>query len=317
MSSNKDNFVLISGTTHPELTRELSDILELPITPIITSKFSCGEIYAHLDATIRGKEVFLVQTCTHSVNEDYMETFILLDTLRRSFAHKIHLILPHFGYARQDRQAKIREPISAKLFSNLLGKAGADHVIAVNLHSDQIQGFFDVVTDNLSTRKLFAKYFLDKKLKDVVIVSPDTGGAKAAEKFAKKMDSPLAILHKTRPRHNESEVSHVIGDIQDKNVIIYDDMIDTAGTICNAKDALVERGAKPDGIYLAATHAVFSGPAVERLKKAQFTEVVVTNTIPLSKEQQFDGLKVLSIAPFLSQVMEAVIEHKSASIYHI
>jgi ribose-phosphate pyrophosphokinase len=225
--------------------------------------------------------------------------------------------MPHFGYARQDRQAKIREPISARLMSNLLVRAGADHIIALNLHSDQIQGFFDVVTDNLSTRKIFAEYFLNKKLPDVVVVSPDTGGAKAAEKFAKKLDAPLAILHKTRPRHNVSEVSHVIGDIKGKNVIIYDDLIDTAGTICNAKEALLERGANPSGVYLAATHAVFSGPAIDRFKEAKFTEVVVTNSIPLTKEQHFDGLHIVSVAPLLSNVMEAIIEHKSASIYHI
>ena len=317
MSKRKDEFVVISGTSHPALAKEIAKELDVPLLPMEISRFSSNEIYAHLENSIRGKEVILVQTCTQNVNEDYMETFVLLDTLKRSFAEKIHLIMPHFGYARQDRQAKVREPISARLFSSLLSKAGADHILTLNLHSDQIQGFFDVVTDNLSTRKLFAKYFHDKKLEDAVVLSPDTGGAKAAEKFAKKLGIPLAILHKTRPKHNVSEVSHVIGDIKGKNVIIYDDMIDTAGTITNAKQALIDNGANPEGIYLAATHAVFSGPAIDRLKKAKFTEVVVTNSIPIPKDKEFEGLKVISIAPLISMVMHSVIEHESASIHHI
>lgn len=308
----KQDFYIFSGTSHPALATEIAKELKTKPRAITISKFANGEIYVSIDESVRGREVFIVQTAGDNVNESVMELLVIIDALRRSFAEKIRVIMPNYAYARQDRQAKIREPISARLMANLLKAAGADHLMTIKFHSDQIQGFFDVC-DNLSPRKLFAGYFEKKKLKDLVIVSPDVGGAKAAAHFAKKLNNaPIAIFHKSRPAHNIAQVSEtIIGDVKGKTILIYDDLIDTAGTVCSARDVLVKQGVDPQKIYLAATHAVFSGPAIERLKKANFKEVVVTNSIPLSKEKQFKGLVVLSVAPMLAAVMSSVIAHRS------
>ena len=220
--------------------------------------------------------------------------------------------MPHYGYARQDRVATPREPISAKLVANLIAAAGADHVITLNLHSDQEQGFFDFPVDNLSASKLFIDYFKKKKLENLVVVAPDTGAAKAAKKFADALGAELAILHKVRPAHNVAEVTQVVGDVADKTCLIFDDMVDTAGTVVTGKEALLKKGANED-VYLATTHAVFSDPAVSRLKAAQFKEVVVTNSIPLPPEKYFDGLTVISIAGLLAKIIQNVYKAKSVS----
>jgi len=240
-----------------------------------------------------------------------MELVIIIDSVKRSFAGRIHVVMPHFGYARQDRVASPREPISAKLVADLISAAGADHVITLTLHSDQEQGFFDFPVDNLSSRKLFAEYFKKKRLKDLVVVAPDTGAAKEAKRFADMLGAELAILHKVRTAHNVSEVTQVVGDVIDKNCLIFDDLVDTAGTVVNGKEALIKRGANPD-VYLAATHGVFSPPAIDRLKQAKFKEVVVTNSIPINKDKQFPGLTVLSIAPLLAKTIQNV--HKAKSV---
>jgi ribose-phosphate pyrophosphokinase len=255
--------------------------------------------------------VFIVQTATSRVNEDLIELFIIIDSMKRSFAERIHVVMPHFGYARQDRVATPREPISAKLMANLIAAAGADHVITVNLHSDQEQGFFDFPVDNMSAKKLFVNYFERKKIKDLMVVAPDTGAAKSAKRFADMIGVDLAILHKVRMAHNVSEVTQVIGDVMDKTCLIYDDMIDTGGTVVNGKEALLKKGANAE-MYLAATHAVFSDPCISRLKTAKFKEVVVTNTIPVPAEKMFDGLTILSIAPLLAKAIDNV--HKARSV---
>lgn len=306
-------FTIFSGSSHQELAEEIAKVLKTPLGKIKLSTFSCGEKYIALEQTIRGQEVFLIQTCRDQlVNEDYMELFLMINAAKLSFAEKVHVILPHFGYARQDKVHIPREPISAKIMADLLVTAGADHVITFELHSDQNQAFFDVPVDNIMLHHLFADYFKKKKLKDITVVSPDAGGAKNAKKFADDLGgAPIAILHKTRPGHNQSAVTHVVGDVKERTCIVYDDMIDTAGSVANAYEALKKQGAKD--CYLAASHPIFSGPAIERLSKAGYTEVVVTNTIPLPKEKQFKNLKQLSVAPLLANIIASITQHKSVS----
>lgn len=306
------NLKIFSGSSHPELALGIAKALKLPISKMSISKFACGEIYAKPDDSVRGADVFLIQTCTGKVNEDYMELFIMIDALKRSFARSVHVVIPHYGYARQDRVASPREPISAKVMANLISAAGADHVISIHFHSDQTQGFFPFPMDNLHTRNLFADVLKKKKFKDPVIVAPDAGAAKEAGRLAAQLDFPLAILTKKRPKFNVAEVTAVVGDVDGKTCILLDDMVDTAGSVCAAHEALLNAGANKD-IYLVSTHAVFSGPAVERLKKTQFKEVIVTDTIPLPKEKHFKGLSVISVAPMLARVIRSVHEARSVT----
>lgn len=306
------NIKVYSGTSHPTLAAAIARELRVPLSKMSVSRFACGEIYAKPDESVRGADVFLVQTCTDQVNEDYMELFIMIDALKRSFAREVHVIIPHYGYARQDRVASPREPISAKVMANLVAAAGADHVISIHFHSDQTQGFFPFPMDNLHTRNLFADVLKKKKLKDPVIVAPDAGAAKEAGRLAQMLDYPLAVLTKKRPKFNVAEVTAVVGDVEGKTCILVDDMIDTAGSVCAAHQALLDQGANPD-IYLVATHPLFSGPAVERLKQVQFKEVIVTDTVPLPKEKQFKGLTTISVAPMLARVIRSVHENKSVT----
>lgn len=311
MSSIK--FKIFAGSSHPQLAQEISELIGQPLGKIQLKTFSSGEKYIAIDETVRGHEVFLVQTCRAGlVNEDYMELFLMCDTMKRSFASKVHVILPHFGYTRQDKIHKPREPISAKVMADLLVTSGADHVVTVQLHSDQNQGFFDIPVDNLNAHKLFAAKIKEKKLKDIVVVSPDAGGAKNAKKFADILGAPIAILHKTRPEHNVAEITHVVGDVKDKTCVIYDDMIDTGGSVVGAKKALLKHGANKD-VYLCAAHGIFSGKAPQNLKDADFKEVIVSNTIPLTKDQKFKGLTQITIAPLLANVIDSVTNQKSVS----
>ena len=311
--AEEPKFTIFAGSSHPELAEEISKALDKPLGKVKLSTFSCGEKYVAYEQTVRGQDVFLIQTCRdQKMNEDYMELFLMINAAKLSFASKIHVIIPHFGYARQDKVHVPREPISAKVMADLIVKAGADHVIAFELHSDQNQAFFDVPVDNINVHRLFAKYFLKKELKNITVVSPDAGGAKNAKKFADDLGAPIAILHKTRPAHNVAQTTHVVGDVEGRTCVIYDDMVDTAGSVASAHQALIKNGANKD-IYLAATHAIFSGPAIERLSKAGFREVVVTNTLPLPAEKQFAGLKVISIAPLIADIISSVTHQKSVS----
>ncbi len=303
---------LFSGSSHPALAQEIAECLGVALDEMFITRFACNEVYAKPKDSVRGCDVFVIQTASHNVNEDLMELFVILDSLKRSFAGKIHVVMPNYAYARQDRVATPREPISAKLVADLISTAGADHLITMKLHSDQEQGFFNFPVDNLNPDKLFAQYFIDKNIKDLVVVSPDAGGAKDAKKFADLLGASLAIIHKTRPTHNESEVMHVVGDVDGKTCLIYDDMIDTGGSVVNAMNALRSRGANKD-IYLAATHAVFSDPAPQRLKEAGFKEVVVSNSIPISEDKKFEGLKIISIAPFLSKIIQSIHDDRSVT----
>ena len=306
-------YSIFAGSSHPELAKEIAKKLKKPLGKVKLTTFSCGEKYVVYEETMRGKEVFIIQTCREGmVNADYMELFLMIDAAKLSFATKIHVILPHFGYARQDKVHTPREPISAKLMADLLVQAGADHVITFELHSDQNQAFFDVPVDNINVHRLYAKYFQKKKLKNIIVVSPDAGGAKKAKAFADDLGAPIAILHKVRPKHNVATTTHVVGDVKGKTCIIYDDMIDTAGSVMAAHNALIKHGANKD-IYLAATHPIFSGPAIKRFKEAKFKEVVVTNTMPISKEKQFKGLKQISIAPLIADIIGSITHQKSVS----
>jgi ribose-phosphate pyrophosphokinase len=303
---------IFSGSSHPELAAEIARYLRIRVSDMTLSRFACNEIYVRPEQTVRGCDVFIVQTATGRVNEDLMELFIIIDAMKRSFAERIHVVMPHYGYARQDRVATPREPITAKLVADLIAAAGAHHVITVNLHSDQEQGFFNFPVDNMSAKKIFVEYFSKKKIKDLMVVAPDTGAAKSAKRFADMLGVDLAILHKVRSAHNVSEVTQVIGDVMDRTCLIIDDMIDTGGTVINGREALIKKGASPE-MYLAATHGVFSDPAVSRLKTSGFKEVVVTDTIPIPAEKYFEGLTVLSVAPLLAKAIENVHKAKSVS----
>ncbi|MBT5517216.1 ribose-phosphate pyrophosphokinase [Candidatus Peregrinibacteria bacterium] len=303
---------IFSGTSHPVLAGAIAKELRTKLSEMQISRFACGEIYAKPAESVRGSDVFLIQTATHEVNEDYMELFIMIDSLERSFAGKITVVIPHFGYARQDRVASPREPISAKLFADLIATSGADHVITVQLHSDQTQGFFPFPVDNLNLRNMFAEYLMKKKLTDIVVVAPDAGAAKDAGRLAKLLDAPLAVLTKERPTFNVAEVTSVVGDVEGRTCILYDDMVDTAGSVCAAHQALIDHGANKD-VYLVASHAVFSGPAVDRLRETNFKEVIVSDSIPVTSEKEFRGLTVLPIASLLARVIKCVHENKSVT----
>jgi len=302
---------LFSGSSHPTLAKALAAELGISLGKVTLKKFSCGESYVKFEQSVRGQAVYIVQTATATPNEDLVELCLMCQAAKLSFADSVHVILPHFPYARQDRVSEPREPISAKLMATLLEASGANHVMVLDLHSDQIQGFFSVPADALVARSIFAEYFRSKKLKKPVIVAPDVGGAKRAKKIADMIGAELAILHKSRPSHQQAEILEVVGDVSGKTCILFDDLIDTAGTLLSAKKALEARGADKD-IYAAATHAVLSGPAVERLTEAAFTEVVVTDSLPVNPKA-FKGLTVLPIAPLLAQVLRNIESGKSVT----
>jgi ribose-phosphate pyrophosphokinase len=298
------------GTAHPELGEKIVKHLGLDAGKIKLSRFAGGEIYARLLENVRGSSCVVIQPCTTNVNEDLIELFIIIDAMKRASAKSINVVMPHFGYARQDRKAASREPISARLMANLLETAGADRVVAMDLHSDQIQGFFNVPVDTLTALPLFVTYIKNKNLPDPVVVAPDTGRAKVAKKLADRIGAQLAILHKVRAEHHQSEVTHVVGDVNGKTVILTDDMIDTAGTMTNGVDALRKQGCNSD-IYVMATHGIFAGPAIERMTKANFKEVIVTDSLPIPPEKQFKGLKIISSAEILAEAIKRNYDNKS------
>lgn len=319
MYKNHGDLRVFPLSSHPEMAHKISKYLNIEPGNIQLSTFSCGEIYTRIMENIRGNDVYIVQTTTLNVNHDVMELLIAVDSIKRASAKSVNVIMPHFPYSRQDKKSASREPISARLIANLLEAAGTDRVITMDLHADQIQGFFNIPVDHLTSLSLFVKYFreiIGDKKDDYVIVSPDTGRAKAAKKFADKLGVDLAIIHKNRPTHNVSEVMHVIGDVANKFCILYDDIVDTGGSIMNAFNALIKYGAK--GAYLAATHPVFSGEAISRLNSCNFKEIVVIDTIPLPPERQPNGLKVIDSSQLFAEVVKRNHEHSSISaLYEI
>lgn len=296
---------LFAGSSHPGLAADIAKLLKTKLTPIDIRRFACGEIYTKPLETVRNADVFVVQTGTQNVNEDLMELFIMLDSFKRSFAANVHVVLPYFPYARQDRVASPREPISARLMADLISKAGADHVITFTLHCDQEQGFFDFPVDNLTARQLFAEHFKKKGIKDLTVVSPDVGSAKEAQRLAKLLGAELAILNKMRSAHNVSEVTHLVGTVAGRTCVLYDDIVDTGGSVANGAAILRRHRANKD-IYLAATHAVLSNDAHKKLKKAKFKEVIFTDTIPVPAAKKLSNMKILSVAPLLASVIKNV-----------
>jgi len=300
---------LISGNANKDFAQKISNYLKVPLAPMTVKQFSDSETYIKCNEAVRGDDVFIIQPTCRPVNENLMELLIIIDSLKRSSVRKINVVMPYYGYARQDRRASAREPITAKLVANLLTTAGADRVITVDLHSPQIVGFFDIDVDHFEAYPLFAQYIKNKNLKDVVAVSSDTGFTKKARKFAKLLECPLAIIDKRRPKHNKAEVTHVIGDVKDKTCILIDDMIDTAGTISAGADALMKNGAKE--VYIVATHGILSGDAVEKLKQCAAKEIVLTDTVPIPKEKMLSKMKIISVAELMAQVIQRIYDHKS------
>jgi len=303
MSDTKLKF--FAGSSHPLLAASIAKHLGMALSPMDIRRFASNEIYAKPVETVRDCDVYVLQTGTFNVNEDMIELFIMIDAFKRSFANKVHVIMPYFPYARQDRVATPREPITAKLMANLLSKAGGDHVITFTLHSEQEQGFFDFPVDNLNARALFAEYLKKKKLKNITIVAPDVGSAKEAQRLAKLLGAELAILNKIRSAHNVSEVTHLVGNVKGRTCILYDDLVDTAGSVTNGMKVIRQNGANKD-VYLVATHAVLSRNATQKLKTAHFKEIIFTDTIPLPKEKKLSNMKIISISDLLVEVIKNV-----------
>lgn len=307
----KRKLMLFSGTSSPELGKEIADCLGVRLGQVKLSQFSNGEMYVRFLESVRGADIFLVQTMCEPVNNHLMELLIMIDALKRASAERISAVIPHYGYARQDKKTEGREPITAKLVADLLTTAGADRVLTMDLHAGQIQGFFDMPVDHLTALPALTDYFSSKNIKDLVVVSPDVGRVKVAKKYADKLGAGLAILHKTRPAHNEVEIGQVVGDVSGRTALLVDDMIDTAGTITAGVDTVVKAGAKQ--VFACATHGILSGPAVDRINASPMEELVLTNTLPTPGSDTMPKLKVLSIAQIFAQTILNVYEDESVS----
>ncbi|RYL89824.1 ribose-phosphate diphosphokinase [Sporolactobacillus sp. Y61] len=305
------NLKVFSLNSNPDLSQQIADHIGIELGKCVVTSFSDGEIRISIEESIRGCEVYVIQSTCDPVNQHLMELLIMIDALKRASAKTINVVIPYYGYARQDRKARAREPITAKLVANLLETAGASRILTMDLHAPQIQGFFDIPVDQLLGVPTLSEYFLSKKIEDIVVVSPDHGGVTRARKMADRLKAPIAIIDKRRPRPNVSEVMNIIGDIQGKTAIIIDDIIDTAGTITLAANALVERGAKK--VYACCTHPVLSGPAIERIQASAISKLVVTNTIPLPAEKQIDKIVQLSVAPLIGEAIIRIHEKLSVS----
>ena len=278
---------------------------------VLVNKFSDGEISVNLWETVRGTDCYIVQSTCDPVNDNLMELLIMIDAMKRASAGRINAVIPYYGYARQDRKAKARDPITAKLVADLLVAAGADRVVTMDLHAAQIQGYFDIPVDHLVGMPILSKYFMAKGLEDVVIVSPDHGSVTRARNMAQPLNAPIAIVDKRRPEPNKSEIMNIIGDIEGKNCILVDDMIDTAGTITNAANALKDLGAV--SVRACATHAVLSGPAIERIENSAIEELVLLNTLPIPEEKRIEKMRIVSVAPLFAEAMTRIFTNGSIS----
>jgi ribose-phosphate pyrophosphokinase len=296
---------IFSGSSNPKLAQSICAKLGVELGSIKLSRFQSGEIYVHYEESIRNCDVFLVQSLSHPINEMFVELLVMIDAAKRASAHTVNIIVPYYGYARQERKSAPREPISAKMVADVLTTVGANRVITIDLHASAIQGFFNIPVDHLTALDLISEYLRSKNISNPVIVSPDAGRASMAEKLANHLDSPFAIMIKKRPAHNESVITHVIGDVEGRTPIIIEDLIDTGTTIVKVVEGLKERGAQD--AYVCATHGLFSGPALERLDHPNIKEVVVTDSIAL-QERHSDRFKVLSVAPMLAQATRIIIE---------
>ena len=304
---NKKRMMLLAGRSHPELAAEVADQLGIPLSKTLAYDFANGEIFIRFQESVRGCDVFVLQSHTTPINKWIMEQLIMIDALKRASAKRITVIVPFYGYARQDKKHRGREPISARLMADLFKTAGADRLMTVDLHTSQIQGFFDGPVDHLFALPLLAKHVADTMPTDhITVVSPDAGRVRVAERWTDILGAPLAIIHKRRDPDvpNQVRVFEVVGEVKDRVCVVVDDMIDTGGTIVKAAETLFEQGARD--VVVAATHGILSDPAKERLQNSQVREVVVTNTLPISEDHTFDKLTVLSIAPLLSQAINEV-----------
>ena len=306
------NLKVFSLNSNMSLAKEIASFIGVELGKCSVTRFSDGEIQINIEESIRGCDVYVIQSTSQPVNEHIMEVLIMIDALKRASAKTINIVMPYYGYARQDRKARAREPITAKLVANLLETAGANRVICLDLHAPQIQGFFEIPTDHLMGVPILAEYFKNRQFDgDVVIVSPDHGGVTRARKLAERLKAPIAIIDKRRPRPNVAEVMNIVGNIEGKVAILIDDIIDTAGTITLAANALVENGAKE--VYACCTHPVLSGPAIERIQNSKIKELVITNSIELPEEKDIDKIIHLSVAPLLGEAIIRVHEEQSVS----
>ncbi len=312
LNSGEDRLRLFAGSANLPLAQEISRYLGIGLGPMVRKNFADGEVYVQVQESIRGCDVYLIQPTCRPVNDHLTELLIMIDACRRASARQITAVMPYYGYARADRKTAGRESITAKLVANLIVQSGADRVIAMDLHSAQIQGYFDIPCDHVYGSPVLFDYLNEKQLSDLVVVSPDVGGVARARAFAKKLnDAPLAIIDKRRQSHNVAEVMNVIGDVAGKTAVLVDDMIDTAGTIYEAAKLLRKEGARQ--VYACATHAIFSPPAIERLSSGVFEEVIVTNSTPVQQESYFPQLRVLSVADLLGETIWRVHEDTSVS----
>jgi ribose-phosphate pyrophosphokinase len=302
---------IFSGTANLGLTEEIAQHVGVPLGLAEVKRFSDGEINIYIGESVRGADVFIVQPICCPANENLMELLIMMDALKRASAKSINTVLPYYGYARQDRKTRARDPITAKLVADLLTTAGANRVITMDLHAGQIQGFFNIPVDHLKSLPILAKYFEQKGLTDAVVISPDMGGVTRARELAERLQLPIAIIDKRRPEQNVAQVMSIIGKVKGKTVIMLDDIIDTAGTIAKGATALLEQGARE--VYACCTHPVLSGPALERLAASPITEIVVTNTIPVTAEKKLDKIRVLSVAPLIGDAIIRIHEELSVS----
>jgi len=313
-SLSKRRLVIVSGRAHRELAESIANQLGVELAEPNLREFANGEIHCRFDASIRGSDVFIIQTHCSPVNDTLMEQLIMIDAAKRASAKRITAVCPNYGYARQDRKSMGREPITAKLVADMLQVAGADRVLSVDFHSGQIQGFFDVPVDHLVAAPVLEDYLkLHTNPHELVVVAPDAGRVKVAERYSQHLGCDLALVHKTRPRGtaNVAEARHIVGDVEGRHCVLIDDMIDTAGTIVAACDLLKAHGASE--IWVMATHAVFSPPAVERLQNAPVSRVIVTDTLPLNAERRFEKLEILSVAPIVGNAIAAIFDDMSVS----
>ncbi len=306
-----DHMMIFAGNAHPALAQEICDYLSMPLGRASVRTFSDGEVFVEIGENVRGADVFVIQPTCPPVDHNVMELLIMVDALRRASARRITAVLPYYGYARQDRKAAPRVPISAKLVADIITTAGARRVLAMDLHATQIQGFFSIPVDHLFAAPILLNYLRNRFPEEVVMVSPDAGGVERTRAFAKRLGAGLAIIDKRRDRPNEAQVMNIIGDVKGKTAVILDDMVDTAGTLCKAAEALKEHGANE--VHACITHPVLSGPAVNRIRESVLKSLVVTNTIPLREEaQKVDKIKVLSVSDLLGEAIRRI--HKDDSV---
>ena len=314
MITHGRNIKVFTGNSHPQLANDVADILGVPLGKAEVSTFSDGEISVDINETVRGNDVFIVQSTSSPVNNNLMELLIMIDAFKRASAGRITAVIPYYGYARQDRKVKARDPITAKLVADLLTASGAHRILTMDLHAAQIQGYFNIPVDHLLGAPILAQHFISKGLidrDDVVVVSPDLGSVTRARKFADNLHAPIAIIDKRRPKANVCEIMNIIGDIDGKICILIDDMIDTAGTITNAANALKDLGAK--NIYACCTHGVLSGPAMERINNSAIEELVMLNTIPLREDLQANKIRSISVAPLFAEAIKRIYDDQPIS----